>query len=158
MRSQEVGGEGVPYTSPATRVKITRRDEQGRKVILGYTNHFPLGVDAGKAAIMGALKVKEPGAARYCHFPSNEGRGYGMDFFAGLLSEVPVRKNNKWYWEKLPGHDRNEALDCRNYANAAFKAASPNLERIAEVLKGGKVTKKKPPKRQKVRDVLDLME
>ena len=153
-----IGGEGVPYTSPATRVKITRRDEQGRKVILGYTNHFPLGVDAGKAAIMGALKVKEPGAARYCHFPSNEGRGYGMDFFAGLLSEVPVRKNNKWYWEKLPGHDRNEALDCRNYANAAFKAASPNLERIAEVLKGGKVTKKKPPKRQKVRDVLDLME
>ena len=157
-----IGGEGVPYTSPATRVKITRKDERGNKIVIGYTNHFPLGVDAGKSAIMGALKVKEPGSARYCHFPSNEGRGYDMDFFHGLLSEVPVRKKNKWAWEKLPGHERNEALDCRNYANAAFKAASPNLERIAAVLRGGKADegKRKParPKKQKTRDIMDLME
>ena len=29
---------------------------------------------------------------------------------------------------KLPGHNRNEALDCRNYANAAYKALNPALE------------------------------
>jgi phage terminase large subunit GpA-like protein len=35
-----------------------------------------------------------------------------------------------WHWEKVPGHERNEALDCRNYANAAFRVLHPNLNYI----------------------------
>ena len=31
---------------------------------------------------------------------------------------------------KLPGHNRNEALDCRNYANAALRAMNPDLEKL----------------------------
>lgn len=150
------GGEGIPFTRPATRVQIVRKDEFGHRQHVGYTNHFLLGVDAGKSAIMGALRVKEPGA-RYCHFPLNEGCGYTMEYFHGLLSETRVRRNNKWYWEKIPGHERNEPLDCRNYANAAYKAASPNLEKIAEVLNAGKMgTKPKRKKKKQQNTGLDI--
>ena len=142
------GGEGIPFTRPPKKVDITRRDNNGNKIVIGHTNHFLLGVDEGKAAIMHALKIKEPGAG-YCHFPLNEGRGYDMDFFNGLLSETLKFDGTKRKWEKLPGHDRNEALDCRNYANAAFRAAKPNLERIAEALRdGGKQRTRKAKKKQ----------
>ena len=83
---------------------------------------------------MSALKVKEPGP-RYYHFPKEEARGYDMNFFNGLLSEKMTYSKGKWRWEKLPGHKRNEALDCRNYANAAFRALNPNLDDIYAKLK-----------------------
>ena len=35
-----------------------------------------------------------------------------------------------WQWEKIPGHERNEALDCRNYANAAAVLLKPDYEAI----------------------------
>ena len=43
---------------------------------------------------------------------------------------------------KLPGHERNEALDCRNYANGAYRVLKPNLEDLASKLKGN--VKSKP--------------
>ena len=60
----------------------------------------------------------------------------------------------RWEWQKIPGHERNEALDCRNYANAAFKALNPNLEAIDRKLKEevpkkeSKAVKKRQPKRR----------
>ena len=80
---------------------------------------------------MSGLKIKErePGK-RYSHFPSNDGKGYTEDYFNGLLSEKMTLRNGKWTWEKIPGHNRNEALDCRNYANAAFVVLHPNLDRL----------------------------
>ena len=66
-------------------------------------------------------------------------------------------KNNKWQWEKLPGHNRNEALDCRNYANAAFRALNPNLDAIERKLKGAAQEIKKQTKpRKKQRKRSDL--
>jgi phage terminase large subunit GpA-like protein len=47
-------------------------------------------------------------------------------------------------WEKIPGHQRNEALDCRNYANAAFRVWNPDLNRIFQKLKEP-VQKPAPP-------------
>ena len=35
-----------------------------------------------------------------------------------------------WQWEKIPGHERNEPLDCRNYALAAFTALAPDMDAI----------------------------
>ena len=100
---------------------------------------------------MDSLRVREPGA-KYYHFPRNQDLGYGTEFFAGLLSERLVYKQgrqNPWVWEKIPGHERNEALDCRNYANAAFKATGADLDAIAQRLSaladGGQ---KPPPKRR----------
>ena len=117
------GGEGIPYTSVPTRVAV--RDK--RRTCWLYT----IGVDAGKAEIMGAIKVQEPGP-KYCHFP--RGRGYDEGYFAGLLSERLVLSTgstgSRWRWEKIPGHERNEALDCRNYAMAALRILNPDWDGI----------------------------
>lgn len=67
--------------------------------------------------------------------------------------------NGKWKWEKIPGHERNEALDCRNYANAAFKSLRPNLDRIYrtlnELVVHEKTKPKKSYKKQKQRQSFD---
>lgn len=80
---------------------------------------------------MDNLRVKKPGS-RYCHFPKRD--DYGAGYFAGLLSEHLVydekSTRHSWKWEKIPGHERNEALDCRNYANAAFKALPKDMDAI----------------------------
>lgn len=138
------GGEGVPFTSPPSKVNIVRDDQ-----VIGKTWLYKIGVDSGKERIMSGLKVQE--GARRSHFPLDPGKGYDSLFFSGLLSEQMVYKNNKWKWEKLPNHQRNEALDCRNYANAAFKVLKPNLYGINEMLKGNIQEKKavqKPVKKQ----------
>ncbi|XCH78320.1 MAG: phage terminase large subunit family protein [Candidatus Dehalobacter alkaniphilus] len=125
------GGDGVPLFSPPTKVPI--RDNK-RITCWLYT----LGVDAGKAAIMGALKVQEAGP-KYCHFPTGD-RGYDLNYFNGLLSEKLVlkqtRSGNRWTWEKLPGHTRNEALDCRNYALAGLKILNVDMDALERRLKG----------------------
>jgi phage terminase large subunit GpA-like protein len=134
------GGEGVPYTSPAKQTNIIIRG-----TYIGQCWLYTIGVDSGKQSIMDSLKVRERGA-KYYHFPKNEDCGYDMTFFAGLLSERLVYKQGRqhpWVWEKIPGHERNEALDCRNYANAAFKATAADLDAIASRLKDLASGKKK---------------
>lgn len=148
-----VGGDGVPFTRPPSKVKIIVNGKA-----IGQTWLYSLGVDAGKADIMGALKVQEPGP-KFCHFPRGEERGYDMAFFNGLLSEKLVMKSERgrtrWAWVKLPGHERNEALDCRNYALAAFRVLDPDLDAVERRLRGlvteAEETKPKPVKRQKVK-------
>ena len=84
---------------------------------------------------MDDLKTQKPGP-RYCHFPKRD--DYGTAYFTGLLSETKVydpNKKNPWSWKKIPGHERNEALDCRNYALAAFKVLPKDLDSIDRKLK-----------------------
>ena len=151
-----VGGDGVPYTRPPSKVKIVIG---GRAI--GQAWLYSIGVDAGKADIMGALKVQEAGP-KFCHFPKGEERGYDLAFFNGLLSEKLVMKSERgrtrWAWVKLPGHERNEPLDCRNYALAAFRVLDPDMDaverRLRAVRTGSSETgsaEKKPQKRQRVK-------
>lgn len=138
-------GEGAPYIKPPSKVNIIKDNKK-----VGTAWCYMLGVDAGKERIMSGLKVKTPGK-RYSHFPSNPEKGYDSTYFEGLLSEKMVYKGGKWCWEKIPGHNRNENLDCRNYANAAFRALRPNLDKIYRILKGTEPTYKKteqPKKKQ----------
>ena len=58
----------------------------------------------------------------------NQDAGYDERYFNGLLSEVEVIRNNKVQWVVLAGHERNEPLDCRNYANAGFVLYDPDLQ------------------------------
>ena len=133
---------GYPYTSRAKKIEVQTPD--GRPYT---TYHYIIGTDAGKERIMSGLKVLEPGA-RMSHFPTDKEKGYDIHYFHGLLSEAPeMQENGGWKWKKLPGHDRNEALDCRNYANAAFKILHPNLDRIKYLLEHPD-EKKKPVKRK----------
>ena len=123
-------GPDKPYTAPPKQMKI---DVKGRTI--GKCWQYQLGVDAGKQIIMDNLAVQTPGS-KYCHFPRRD--DYGSAYFAGLLSERLVYKQNKrqpWQWEKIPGHERNEVLDCRNYAMAAFKALPADLDKIDRKLK-----------------------
>lgn len=123
-------GADKPYTAPPKQMKIVVN-----QVTVGYCWQYQLGVDSGKQIIMDNLAVQTPGQ-KYCHFPLRD--DYGSAYFAGLLSERLVYKTNKrqpWVWEKIPGHERNEALDCRNYAMAAFKALPKDLDKIARMLK-----------------------
>lgn len=123
-------GADKPFTAPPKKQKI-----MVNKVAIGTCWQYQLGVDAGKQLIMDNLSVKKPGA-KYCHFPRRD--DYGSAYFTGLLSEHLVYKADKrqpWVWDKIPGHERNEALDCRNYALAAFKALPANLDAIDRRLK-----------------------
>lgn len=123
-------GPDKPFTAPPKKQKIVVN-----QVAVGTCWQYQLGVDSGKQIIMDNLSVKKPGS-KYCHFPKRD--DYGAGYFAGLLSEHLVYKAEKrqpWQWEKIPGHERNEALDCRNYALAAFKALPANLDAIDRRLK-----------------------
>lgn len=143
------GGENIPYIS-AKPSKVVVNGNKNRTAWL-----YILGVDAGKTAIMSNLKVETPGAS-FCHFPRGEERGYDHYFFNCLLSEkltlTKTKTGNRFVWEKIPGHNRNEALDCRNYANAAFKVWNPDLDAIFVKLKNPKPQTVKPlqqPKKRK---------
>ena len=128
------GGDGIPFTKPPSKVKIVVNG-----VAIGQTWLYSLGVDAGKAEIMSALKVQEAGP-KYCHFPKGSEQGYDLAFFNGLLSERLVMKSERgrtrWVWEKILGHERNEALDCRNYALAALRILDPDMDAVERRLKG----------------------
>ena len=96
---------------------------------------YEIGVDAGKQRIMDNLRVQTPGP-NYCHFPRRD--DYGSSYFAGLLSErleYDASKKQPWVWKKIPGHERNEALDCRNYALGGFRIINPDMEAVERRLK-----------------------
>lgn len=125
-----VGGEDVSYVAPPKKHNILFGG-----VNVGTCYVYAIGVDSGKQLIMDSLKVKEAGKG-YSHFPKRD--DYGSVYFHGLVSEHLVYSGDKkkcWSWKKIPGHERNEALDCRNYAIAAFKAFSPDLDAIDAKLK-----------------------
>ena len=123
-------GQDKPYISPPKKQKIFVN-----QIVVGTCWQYQLGVDSGKEIIMDNLRVQTPGQ-KYCHFPKRD--DYGSTYFAGLLSETKVYDPNKkqpWSWKKIPGHERNEPLDCRNYALAAFKALPKNLDEIDRQIK-----------------------
>lgn len=98
---------------------------------------FIIGVDSGKEAIMYATTVMEPGP-RYMHFPKDYTCGYDIEYFRGLISEKMVLHRrmgqNVVTWEKT--YERNEPLDCRNYARAAYKYFNWNFDKMERLLNG----------------------
>jgi phage terminase large subunit GpA-like protein len=147
-----MGGSGKQFAPPAKQTKIIIKGQY-----VGLCWVYNIGVDAGKAKIMSSLKVQEPGP-KYCHFPKGEERGYNVAFFNGLLSEKMVLKRaggrERWAWDKLPGHNRNEALDCRNYALAAFQILDPDMDAVERRSKGepkrtATQAQRKPKRRKK---------
>lgn len=141
-----IPGDSVPLTSPPKKQKIVENEK-----LLGYTWVYPLGVDAGKVIIMDNITVQTPGP-NYCHFPRRD--DYGKAYFKGLLSEHLVYKagsKHPWQWQVIPGHERNEALDCRNYALAAVKALDPDFDALEAKMKNASATpvKKETPRPRK---------
>ena len=100
-----VGGEG--------RALVGRPSKNN----VGKVRLFPVGVDTAKELIYARLKIKEPGPG-YCHFPAH----YDDEYFRQLTAEQIVTRFSKGFrkreWKKIRA--RNEALDCRVYALAAY--------------------------------------
>ena len=134
------GGESIPYVTPPKR-----EAEYGAKLL-------KLGVDSGKQLISTALQLETRGP-RYCHFPIRPEARYDLNAFEGLLSERLVLKRAKgmdrYVWEKIRSGVRNEALDCRNYAQAAVHALRPNYEALRKRLEKGDPKPGKPAPRKR---------
>ena len=145
------GGWGIPFTSKPKKVKLKRG---------GHVPLFMLGVDDGKVRILNKLRNEEKGSD-YCHFPITREDWYFKELTAEkLVSRMKQgRPEKKW----IPVRRRNEAFDCRNYANAAFEIQKPNLEQIQKVRSQPDVKVeveqpkyKRPRKRLKKKGYLDI--
>lgn len=112
-----IGGEGKPLVGRPTI-------NNAAKVKL-----FPIGVDTAKELVYSRLRITEPGPG-YCHFPA----GYDDEYFRQLTAEQLVSRYHKGFlrreWQKI--RPRNEALDCRVYALAAYSLLNANMNLIAD--------------------------
>ncbi|WP_435309667.1 phage terminase large subunit family protein [Sebaldella termitidis] len=134
------GGEGIPLTS-----KPSKNNKAG-------VNLFMVGVDGGKANVYSRLSIENPGP-KYCHFPIEEEKKYDAEYFLSLTSEkMIIQDNGKIIWKKL--RKNNEALDCRNYAMAAFDILSPQLERLYQLPRGDYYNTRKVVAKVKTRRIL----
>ncbi len=123
-------GEGKPECRP-----MKRGQGEGAK--------FMLGVDEGKAGIMYEAAVEEPGP-NYMHFPIEYRAGYDVEYFKGLISErMEIHRRGGQgvvVWEQF--YERNEPLDCRNYARAAYRYFNWRFDELERVVNGIEEPKK----------------
>lgn len=123
------GGWGRPIVAAPSR---KQSGKTARKVDL-----FLVGTDEAKLTVMRRLAITKPGPG-YCHFPV----GRDPEYFAQLGAEKLVTKFLKGFpareWHKT--RDRNEALDCRQYALAALKIINPSFRRAAARLQPKEAT------------------
>lgn len=141
------GGEGKEYCRMMKRAK-------GENTAV----KFIIGVDDGKSGIMYEAGIEEPGA-NYMHFPIDLRTGYDREYFRGLISEQMVihRRGGKSVitWEKI--YERNEPLDCRNYARAAYRYFNWNFDKLERMINGeeeSKVISKTEETRRKQRHIV----
>lgn len=85
---------------------------------VGRTNLFLIGVDAAKERLYARLKIEDPGPG-YCHFPDDRSEEYFRQLTAERLVTTYHRGFARRSWVKT--RPRNEALDGRVYAIAAFE-------------------------------------
>jgi len=114
---------------------------------IGKIRLFPVGVDTAKELIYARLKINIPGPG-YCHFPAR----YDDEYFEQLTAEQIVTKFSKGFrkreWKKTRA--RNEALDLRVYALAAFAIANINMKALSQK---EAEAREKPPQQQTERVV-----
>jgi phage terminase large subunit GpA-like protein len=64
--------------------------------------------------------------------------GYDREYFKGLISEkMEIHRKNgqaKIVWNQF--YDRNEPLDCRNYARAAYRYFHWHFDEIEKAIRG----------------------
>ena len=99
---------------------------------------FSIGTDSAKELLYSRLKIEESGPG-YCHFPIDP--AYDTEYFDQLTAEKAVTKAKAGVktrvWVKKRA--RNEALDIRVYALAAFVNLNANLDQLAKSLKARSV-------------------
>lgn len=111
-----IGGTGKPIVGKPSRNNI------------GKIRLFPVGVDTAKHLLFSRLNIKQEGAG-YCHFPMERDEEY----FKQLTAEKISTRYHKGFarQEFVKTRQRNEALDVRVYAMAAFALLNVNLQSLA---------------------------
>lgn len=96
---------------------------------IGKIKLFPIGVDSAKELLYSRLKINEPGPG-YCHFPTTR----SDEYFRQLTAEKLVVRYHKGFARRewVKARPRNEALDCRVYAMAAFGILNLNINSLAD--------------------------
>lgn len=85
---------------------------------------FMVGVDTAKETLYARFRLRDPGPG-YCHVPADPSLGYDDHWFDGVTAEQKVtryREGRPYSVWVCPKGKRNEPLDCRVYAYAAYKA------------------------------------
>jgi phage terminase large subunit GpA-like protein len=125
--SKGIAGWGRPIAEKPTRKQTGKRKSK-------FADLVRVGVDEAKLVIARRLALRNEGPG-FCHFPLDD--AHDADYFKQLTAERLVTRYVKGQavreWHK-GDRDRNEKLDCRVYAYAAFKLMQPTLKRIAERL------------------------
>ena len=112
-----VGGEGKPIVGRPSKNNI------------GKVPLYGIGVDTAKELHYARLRIDEPGPG-YCHFREER----DDEYFRQLTAEKIVMKYHKGYarrtWVKT--RTRNEALDVRVYAMAAFTILNVDMGSVVK--------------------------
>ena len=115
---------------------------------------FLIAVDLGKEAILYNAAITDDGPKKM-HFPTDVNRGYDQEYFKGLCSEHMVlhrsRGTTVMRWEKI--YERNEPLDMRNYARAAYKYFKWPYDALEAAVKGEETRTPQRPRKPKNRVV-----
>jgi phage terminase large subunit GpA-like protein len=98
------------------------------------SSFYRVGVDIFKEMVFNDLQIADPLHPKFCHFP--ESRSH--DYFTQLCeSETRSSKTDAktgkqhYFYRKKTTNTRNEALDCRVYALAAFELIRTRVRRDA---------------------------
>jgi len=111
------GGDGVPIINKPKKDKTNK------------IHLIHIGVNALKDLVYSRLKIE--GGPGTSYFPTNQDKNYDLKYFKSLTAEAKTFEKGKIVWKKL--RDRNEGLDLRNYATAAFSLLRVNLDKLAEL-------------------------
>lgn len=135
-----MGRDGVPVLNG---VKATKD---------GKTQLWTLGINSLKDILYSRLSLSEPGAG-YCHFPKDPKKGYGEKYFKSVTAEKKIvgmsKGKGKIEWKKIRA--RNEGIDLRNYATAAFEIISPDLDKLYRADRKDRIAFVSGIKKQKIK-------
>ena len=122
LGTKGIPGEGKPIIGNPTHSN------------LGKIPLFPVGTFTAKDLVMGRLKITEPGPG-YIHLPKR----YRPEYFKGLAAEEVRIKYSKGFpvREFYKTYARNEPLDCRVLAVAAFASLNIRIDELVEAMKAG---------------------
>ena len=118
------GKTGVPMTSAPKKTDIGQR----------YNAYLvTVGVDTIKDQVFGWMKVEQPGAVGYMHFPDLP--EYDTEHFMQLTGEKLVSKmvNGNLVYSYKKTRERNEALDLLVYNRAALNLLRLDLNKMADI-------------------------
>jgi phage terminase large subunit GpA-like protein len=95
---------------------------------------YKVGIDIYKEQLYNNLQITDSSKDGYCHFPDTRNQDYFIQLCQSETRTYTTDKRGQKYWhyEKKDKNGRNEALDVRVYAMAAFELVKRVTKKNAE--------------------------